>query len=118
MGVFAAALLLAAASPAAAHDVAGLYVINQMEMGGGLELRADGRFHYALEYGAVSEEAEGTWTVEKGTVRLTTAPMPPKAECDRGFASACFDRTPLTAEDGNLVLDRWDAKIRFQPRPR
>ena len=59
MGVFGAALLLAAASPAAAQDVAGLYEINQMEMAGGLELRADGRFRYALEYGAVSEEAEG-----------------------------------------------------------
>ena len=125
MGVFGAALLLAAASPAAAQDVAGLYEINQMEMAGGLELRAHGRFRYALEYGAVSEEAEGNWTVDKGIVRLTTNPMPAKSECDRGFASACFDRTPLTAEDGHLVLYRWDAKILFkplhralQPRPR
>lgn len=54
-----AALLLAVSIPAAAENVAGLYEINQMEMAGGLELRADGRFRYALEYGAVSEEAEG-----------------------------------------------------------
>jgi hypothetical protein len=121
MGALAAALLLAAASPSASQDIAGLYEINQMEMGGGLELRADGHFRYALDYGAVSEEAEGKWSVEDGTVRLTTEPMPPTGECDRGFASACFDRTPLTREDENWILYRWDAKILFkpvQPRPR
>lgn len=118
MRLLAVALLLLAAGSPAEEKVAGLYVINQMEMGGGLELRPDGRFRYALDYGAVSEEAEGVWTVDDGTVRLTTEPMPPKAECDRGYASACFDKTPLQAEDGELILWRWDAKIRFQPRPR
>ena len=116
MGILAAALLLAA--PLAAQELAGLYEINQMEMGGGLELRPDGRFRYALEYGAVSEGAEGNWTLDAGTVRLTTDPMPPKDECDRGYASACFDRTPLQPEGEELILRRWDAKIRFQPRPR
>ena len=117
MGVLAAALFLAAASPAA-EKVAGLYEVNQMEMAGGLELRPDGRFRYALEYGAVSEGAEGNWTMDAGTVRLTTDPMPPKDECDRGYASACFDKTPLQPEEDELILWRWDAKIRFQPRPR
>ncbi|HEX6409041.1 MAG TPA: hypothetical protein VFZ88_00420 [Sphingomicrobium sp.] len=118
------ALLLAASVRAAAEaprQFAGLYRINQMEMAGGLELRADGRFRYAFDYGAVSEEAEGKWAVEGNGVLLTTDPMPPAAECDRGFASACFDRTPLTVEDENLILWRWDAKIRLkpvQPRPR
>ena len=116
MALLAAALLLSA--PAAAQNVAGLYEINQMEMAGGLELRPDGRFRYALEYGAVSEGAEGVWTIEEGTVRLTTSPMPPRDQCDRGFASACFDKTALKDEDGELILWRWDAKIRFQPRPR
>jgi hypothetical protein len=121
MQAILAALLLAAAPAAGADAVAGFYEINQMEMGGSLELMPGGRFRYALEYGAVSEQAEGKWTVEGGTVLLTTDPMPPKAECDRGFASACFDRTPLGTEDENLVLYRWDAKVRFkpvQPRPR
>ena len=118
------ALLLAASVRAGAEaprQFAGLYRINQMEMAGGLELRADGRFRYAFDYGAVSEEAEGKWAVEGNGVLLTTDPMPPAAECDRGFASACFDRTPLTVEDENLILWRWDAKIRLkpvQPRPR
>ena len=102
-------------------DEAGLYEIDQMEMAGGLDLSPNGRFRYALEYGAVSEVSEGRWTVESGAVILITDPMPPKAECDRGFASACFDRTALNSEDGRLVLYRWDARIVFkpvQPRPR
>ena len=102
-------------------DAAGLYEINQMEMAGGLELRPDGRFRYAFDYGAVSEVSEGRWTFEDGTVVLTTDPMPPRAECDRGFDSACFDGTRLTSEDDRLILYRWDAKIILkpvQPRPR
>ena len=102
-------------------DAAGLYEINQMEMAGGLELRPDGRFRYAFDYGAVSEESEGRWTFEDDTVVLTTEPMPPKADCDRGFASACFDRTRLTPEGETLILYRWDVRIVLrpvQPRPR
>jgi hypothetical protein len=119
-----AAILLAApccATAEAPAQVAGLYEINQMEMAGGLELKADGRFRYGFDYGAVSEVSEGKWTVENGTVLLTTDPMPPRSECDRGFASACFDGTPLPREGENLILFRWDAKIRLkpvQPRPR
>lgn len=118
------ALALFAATTAAAEpqrSFAGLYRINQMEMAGGLELRADGRFRYAFDYGAVSEETEGKWAAEGNGVLLTTDPMPPAAECDRGFASACFKRTPLTVEDENLILWRWDARIVLkpvQPRPR
>jgi hypothetical protein len=108
------ALLLALSPAASASSVAGLYEINQMEMGGGLELRPDGRFRYALEYGAVSEVAEGNWSLEDGHVLLTTDPLPRKSECDRGYASACFNRTPLTAADGDWMLWRWDAKIVFR----
>ena len=46
-----------------------------MEMGGGLELRADGHFRYALTYGAMDEEAEGDWTFDGKTVRLNSNPM-------------------------------------------
>jgi hypothetical protein len=113
------ALLLAAAAPPSpgrpTPGCAGVYEINQMEMAGGLELRADGRFRYALEYGAVSETAEGVWTSASNGVHLTTNPMPKSSECDRGFGSACFDRTPLALEDGNLILRRWDARIILRP---
>jgi hypothetical protein len=113
-----AAILLVAPACAAAEappQAAGLYQINQMEMAGGLELQPGGRFRYAFDYGAVSEVSEGKWAVEGGTVLLTTDPMPPKSECDRGFASACFNRTPLTREGGDFILWRWDARIVLKP---
>ena len=55
----AAISLLVAAAAAAAQSPAGIYEIRQMEVGGGLELKADGHFRYALDYGAVSEQGEG-----------------------------------------------------------
>jgi hypothetical protein len=106
MSIAALALLLAGAP-----QFAGIYAINQMEMAGGLELRPDGRFRYALDYGAVSEEAEGKWIADGDGVLLTTDPMPPATECDRGFASACFRNTRVINEDGDLILIRWDARI-------
>jgi len=65
-------LLLAAASP----SPAGIYEIHQMEMGGGLELKADGHYRYGFTYGAVDEESAGDWTFDGKTVRLTSNPMP------------------------------------------
>jgi hypothetical protein len=67
------ALLLAPVSA-----TAGLYQARQMEIGAALELGADGRFRYQLDYGAVSEHAEGRWTSDGKIVRLTTVPAPIK----------------------------------------
>jgi hypothetical protein len=67
-----AALLLAARTA----SVVGLYQAHQMEVGAALELRKDGRFRYQFDYGAVSEEASGTWTFDGKIVRLTSRPMP------------------------------------------
>jgi len=47
-----------------------------MEVGAALELRKNGHFRYQLDYGAVSEEAEGDWTFDGKAVRLTTRPKP------------------------------------------
>jgi hypothetical protein len=69
-------LVLLAAAAHASTSPAGLYEIRQMEMGGGLELKADGHFRYALTYGAVDEEGEGDWTSDGKTIRLTSNPMP------------------------------------------
>jgi hypothetical protein len=102
---------IAIAAPADAAQFAGLYEINQMEMAGGLELSIDGRFRYAFDYGAVSEVSSGKWAVDGNDVLLTTDPMPPAAECDRGYASACFRATRLSRDDGDLILMRWDARI-------
>lgn len=65
--------LLLASQPAA---LAGLYRAQQMEVGAALELRKNGHFRYELDYGAVSEEAEGDWSFDGKTVRLTSKPMP------------------------------------------
>jgi hypothetical protein len=67
--------LLLAAAPAGSSP-AGLYEIHQTEMAGGLELKANGHFRYALSYGAADEEAEGDWTSDGKTIRLTTKPAP------------------------------------------
>jgi len=67
--------LLAVGAPDA-PSIAGNYEIHQMEMAGGLELQPNGHFRYAFTYGAVDEEAEGDWTFDGKTVRLTTKPAP------------------------------------------
>ena len=67
------AALLAMAVPA---QVAGLYQSHTMEVGAFLELQKNGHFRYQLDYGAVSEQAEGDWIFDGQTVRLTSRPMP------------------------------------------
>ena len=47
-----------------------------MEVGAALELQKNGHFRYQLDYGAVSEHAEGDWTFDGKSVRLTTRPAP------------------------------------------
>lgn len=76
MAVALAALLIAAAPAPSKATLAGVYEIHQMEIGGGLELKRDGRFRYAFTYGAVDEEAAGTWTSDGMSVHLTSEPMP------------------------------------------
>jgi hypothetical protein len=72
-------MLLAAAStaPAAAQSTSlvGTYDGGQMEIAASLELKADRHFHYALSYGALDEEAAGTWTVSGDQVLLTSDPV-------------------------------------------
>lgn len=79
--MIAIAALLMAAAPAPSHGLTtaklvGTYQTHQMEMGGGLELKRGGHFRYGLSYGAVDEEAQGDWTFDGKTVRLTSNPMP------------------------------------------
>lgn len=80
--VVRAAAALAVAAPVHAADprpatLVGTYDGRQMEIAAGLELRADGRFRYGLSYGALDEEAEGTWTVDGRQVLLTSDPLTP-----------------------------------------
>jgi hypothetical protein len=76
MMIAVAGLLLIAAPASDAPSYAGLYEVRQMEVAGGLELKLDGKFRYALSYGAVDEEGQGNWTSDGKTVRLTSDPMP------------------------------------------
>src|SRR3954447_12892231 len=68
----AALALMLASAPA----IPGLYQSHQMEVGAALELQKNGHFRYQLDYGAVSEHAEGEWIFDGNTVRLTTSPTP------------------------------------------
>lgn len=77
--MLAVALALVAAAtalPPAAQALVGTYATHQMEMAGGLELTADGRFRYMLSYGAIDETGAGEWALGDGVVRLTSSPMP------------------------------------------
>jgi hypothetical protein len=75
-----AAWLVVLAPTLTTADFAGLYETHQMEVGGALELKPDGRFRYQLDYGAVSESAAGTWALDAKTVRLTSDPMPRESD--------------------------------------
>ena len=70
--------------PAAARQqppaaLVGVYDGGQTEVAAGLELRGDGRFRFAMSYGALDETGEGAWSVEGGRVLLAGDPvMPPR----------------------------------------
>lgn len=74
----ALAPLLVAAAPA---ELAGQYALRGLrEAAGGLELMPDGRFRYGMSYGALDEQAEGSWRLDCNSVRLTTEPAPHQPE--------------------------------------
>jgi hypothetical protein len=68
------ALSLTQPSPAAVQP--GTYEGNQTEIAAALQLQPNGRFRYALSYGALDERAEGRWEEKDGAVLLTTEPQP------------------------------------------
>lgn len=103
-----AALLLALADPG---GLAGFYHSNQMEIGAGLLLSPDGHFRYQLDYGAVSEAAEGRWTVKDGAVLLTSTRFV------GAWKQRRFRAEPLGRDGGTLVLQRYDRLIRFDREP-
>ena len=100
-----AALLLAAAD---VPPVTGFYRSNQIEIGAALQLDEDGRFMYQLDYGAVSEAAEGNWSSDGTTVFLTATRM------EGAYKTHDFNREPLKIEGDRLLLSRYDTVIRFE----
>lgn len=101
-----AALLLAAAD--SAPPLAGFYHSHQIEIGAAIELEDDGKFDYSLDYGAVSEVAEGSWTSDGHTVYLTSTRM------EGAFKQRVFVREPVTLDGSTLVLKRYGTTIRFE----
>lgn len=75
---FFALLLLGAPMPSSAQSVPpGLYrAAGEHELAAQIEIRPDGHFAYALSYGALDEQAEGTWTATDKGIALTTQPKP------------------------------------------
>ena len=99
------ALLIAMAEP---PSVGGFYRSNQIEIGAALQLDEDGRFQYQLDYGAVSEAAEGRWSVDGNNVYLTATRM------EGAYKQPNFNREPLKIEGDRLLLNRYDTVIRFE----
>ena len=96
-------LLLADLSP-----FTGFYMTHQMEVGAALQLDEDGKFQYQLDYGAVSEAAEGNWTSDGSTIFLTATRM------EGAYKTHNFNREPLKIEGDRLLLNRYDTVIRFE----
>ena len=109
-----AAVLLALAPAAPPADkLSGTYQTHQMEVGAMLELSPDGTFRYMLDYGAVSEAAEGRWTASPEGVVLNSKPLAIELLRDIERSDAAFEEEPLTLENGALVLQRWDTIFTF-----
>jgi hypothetical protein len=79
---FASAVLSAAATaapPAGHYRLVGVH-----DAASELILYPDGRFEYALAYGALDEQAQGRWTSDGKTVHLSTLPKPKPAVFSAG----------------------------------
>ena len=98
------ALALAAATPDA---LAGHYRSHQIEVGAALLLEPGGHFRYQLDYGAVSEAAEGNWLAEGDIVYLSATKM------IGVYKQRDFVREPLEVDGDSLILRRYDIVIRF-----
>jgi hypothetical protein len=96
-------LLLAATAVSAAPPAGHYRLVGVHDAASELILYPDGRFEYALAYGALDEQAQGRWTSDDKTVHLTTVPKPKPAVFTAGpaerNAGAPFS-IKVTAPDG------------------
>ena len=106
----------APAPPADQHPAAfvGHYDGHQMEMGAELLLKADGRFQYGIAYGALDEEAEGTWVADGDKVLLTSDKVTPPRFLFLGQRPAPAGVLKLSVEaPQGMSLQYFDAAIRL-----
>ena len=113
-------LMAAITAPAYAQQPAALvghYDGHQMEMGAELVLNANGRFQYGVAYGALDEEAEGTWVQQGDHVLLTSDPVTPPRFVFLGQKPAPTGsfRLSLEAPHG-MSLQYFDAVFTFAHR--
>ena len=88
-------------------DLTGFYASSQMEMAAAIELEPDGKFAYSLDYGAVSEYAEGNWTSDGKVIYLTSTKM------QGAYKQGAFVREPLRLNGDALQLQRYGMTISF-----
>lgn len=113
--IIAALLIAAAPASPTIQSLAGEYRLSQMEMGGGLQLNGDGRFRYMLDYGAVSEAAEGRWKLDAAGVHLFSEPMKRELLFELERSDAGFSDQLLRIEEGDtLVMERYDTRMFFR----
>ena len=117
MRLLLALLTAMIATPAFAQHPASLvghYDGHQMEMGAELVLNANGRFQYGVAYGALDEEATGTWVLQGDQVLLTSDPVTPPRFVFLGQkpAPAGIFRLSLEAPQG-MSLQYFDAVLTF-----
>jgi hypothetical protein len=84
-----------------------------MEVGAQIELKADGTFQYMLDYGNVSEAAEGHWTAAGGVVHLTSDPLAKELLMEIERSDAGFKDEQMLVDDGALVMRRYDTFFKF-----
>lgn len=95
-------------------SIAGTYDGSRTEMAAWLELGEDGRYRYALSYGAVDEYSTGTWARQDGGIVLNSDPStPPQFELlgtEQG--SGAPDAMTLHLEgNGNLPVSLFSAIV-------
>jgi len=117
MRLLLALLTAMIAAPTFAQQPASLvghYDGHQMEMGAELVLNANGRFQYGVAYGALDEEAAGTWVLQGDQVLLTSDPVTPPRFVFLGQkpAPAGVFRLSLEAPQG-MSLQYFDAALTF-----
>lgn len=119
-----------AADAARAADVAGTYVLEgQREVAASLHLDRGGRFRFAMSYGAVDTEAQGSWVLRGDRLVLSTdAPGEPSfswAEDQEAQAEHCMggygapDKPPLVlvacvaTPDAGLAWENMEVTAHF-----
>lgn len=111
--LFLAPATAPAPAVAPANPLAGSYRTHQMEVGAQIELKADGSFRYMLDYGNVSEAAEGHWTAAQGVVHLNSDPLPKELLVEIERSDAAFKNEQLLVDDGALMMRRHETVFKF-----